>query len=113
MDSNVVCKYSMFKVAGNSMDNGKRGSFENGDSVYAKQFEMDEFRNEILNDIGSYWIFDTIYGLQFGQVMELGDRILCHTLNPDYNNFYVILDEVKTVYRIMKLQPKTVYYGKN
>lgn len=28
MDSNVVCKYSMFKVAGNSMDNGKRGSFE-------------------------------------------------------------------------------------
>ena len=111
MATELEKSYTVFTVTGNSMDNGKRKSFENGDTVYTHQFEIGEFKDTINDDLGSYWVIETESGIQFGQVVGLdSNRILCHKLNPDYEDFNVELDSVITLYRVMKLQPKTVYY---
>lgn len=114
----VYCKENelkMFQVVGNSMDNGKRRSFEDGDTVYTKRVETSDFVRAIQGDLGSYWVICTDEGALLRQVISYDDEsgIHCKALNTQYDDLFVGLAEVRSMYRVMMLQPKTIYYTRN
>lgn len=110
--NNSEYQYTMFQVVGNSMDNGKRRSFEDGDTIYTKQVDTSDFARAIQCDLGSYWVICTDEGALLRQVVSYDDEsgIHCKALNTQYDDLFVGLAEVRSMYRVMMLQPKTVYY---
>lgn len=111
--NNSEYQYTIFSVVGDSMDNGKRKSFENGDTVYTKQVNKNEFEQSIQDDLDSYWVICTDNGVLLRQVVSYDNEsgIHCKALNTQYNDCFVGLEEVRSIYHVMKLQPKTIYYN--
>lgn len=111
--NNSEYQYTIFNVVGNSMDNGKRKSFENGDTVYTKQVETSEFAKAIQGDLDSYWVICTDNGALLRKVVSFNGEsgIHCKALNPEYEDCFIGLQEVKAMYRVMTLQPQTIYYN--
>lgn len=113
--NNSEYQYTIFNVVGNSMDNGKRRSFEDGDTIYAKQVDTSDFVQTIQSDLNSYWVICTDNGALLRQVVSYDDEsgIHCKALNTQYDDLFVGLAEVRSIYRVMMLQPKTIYYTRN
>ena len=113
--NNSEYQYTIFNVVGNSMDNGKRRSFEDGDTIYTKQVETSDFVQTIQGDLNSYWVICTDKSTWLRQVVSFDGEsgIHCKALNPKYDDSFVELSEVRSMYRVMMLQPKTIYYTRN
>lgn len=111
--NNSEYQYTIFNVVGDSMDNGNRKSFENGDTIYTKQIETSEFAKSIQGDLGSFWVRYTDKCTLLRQVVSYNSEsgIHCKALNPEYDSCVIGLQEVKAMYRVMMLQPKTIYYN--
>lgn len=110
--NNSEYQYTIFNVVGDSMDNGKRKSFEDGDTIYTKQVETSDFARAIQGDLGSYWVICTDEGALLRQVVSYDDEsgMHCKAINTQYDDLFVGLAEVRSMYRVMMLQPKTIYY---
>ena len=111
--NNTAYQYTLFTVKGDSMDNGKRNSFEDGDTVCTEQVETSGLAQAIQDAPGGYWVIATDKGTLLRQAVSCDHQCGIHlkALNPGYEDIFIPLEEVKAAYRVVKLQPKTVYYN--
>lgn len=105
-----------FEVVGNSMNNGTRSSFEEGDKLIVQPFDINEFRNTIGKDLNSFWMIETEQGILFRQVVEYDsarDMIKSHQLNTNiqYPDTFIKIGSITKVYRVVQLQCKPIHYG--
>lgn len=109
----IEYSYTAFKVMGDSMDDGTRFSFENGDTIFTKPVEIDKFKSLINNDLGSFWVIKIGEEVLFKQVVQDNeiDGLHCCSLNKSYNDLFVKIEDISGLYRVMQKQPKPVYYG--
>lgn len=105
-----------FEVVGNSMDNGTRSSFEEGDKLVVQLFDISDFRNSIGNDLNSFWVIEIKKGTLFKQIIGYDSRhdmIKCHSLNTNgqYPDAFIKVEDITKVYRVVQVQYKPIHYG--
>lgn len=100
----------IFKVAGDNMNDGTCERFEKGCYVLAKPFNIEVFKNSIANDLGSFWVIDTDKGYLLWQINEDVKEgcIICHSLNPEYQDIIIKLEEITNIWRVMESQTKVI-----
>lgn len=113
---NEIQEMIAFEVKGDSMDNGTRSSFEDGDRLMVKSFSIESFRNNINNDLNSFWVIETERGYLFRQIVEYDntrDAIRCHSLNVSgqYQDVFVEIRNITKVGRVIESQPKVICYN--
>lgn len=104
-----------FEVVGNSMDNGTRSSFEEGDKLVVRPFDINDFRNAIGNDLNTFWIIEINQSTLFKQIIEYDskyDMIKCHSLNTNgqYPDAFIKVEDITKVYRVVQVQYKPIHY---
>lgn len=103
-----------FEVTGNSMDNGTRFSFEEGDILIVQLFKINDFRNSINNDLNSFWVIEVEQGILFRQIVEHdNDTVKCHSLNTNgqYPDAFIKVEDIAKVYRVVQVHYKPINAG--
>lgn len=107
--------YMGFNVRGDSMDDGTRKSFAQGEIVLVRELDKHHWRDGLRINRYPYWViaFDNSILLKqiIDQDMETGD-ITCHSLNPspEFRDFTINLDDVQRIFYIVKKKtPDTAY----
>jgi hypothetical protein len=113
---NEIRKTIAFEVKGDSMKNGTRSSFEAGDRLIVKPFSIDDFRNNISNDLNSFWVIEIEQGFLFKQIVEYDntrDVIRCHSLNvsEQYQDTFVEIENITKIGRVIESLPKAKHYS--
>lgn len=99
--------YRAFVVRGDSMDNGLRGSFADGDILACRKLYQKHWRHRLHIHQHKYFVFVTSKGIQIKEVIEHRVEegiIVCHSLNPDkdkYPDFEISLADVREIYYVM------------
>lgn len=115
VDSIVRGKYFAFEVKGDSMDDGSRNSFEEGDRVLARELSHTHWKDGVRYKKYPYWVIVFDSSVLIKQIIdhntETGE-ITCHSLNksPEYCDFKLSLNKVRKLYNVVQKKPKTINY---
>ena len=104
--------YTAFKVVGDSMDDGTRSSFEEGDKLLV--VPVDDFRTSISGDQDSFWVIETGNDILFKQITgynKAADAVTCHSLNASYSDYQVLVNDIDRRYKVVQKQGRPIYYG--
>jgi plasmid maintenance system antidote protein VapI len=108
-------KYYAFEVKGESMDDGTRNSFEEGDVVLVRELDRLHWKDGLRFIDHPYWIvvFDSSVLIKqiVSQDLEKG-TITFHSLNPspEYSDFVLDMDKIRALYYVLQKKPKTIKY---
>lgn len=100
--------YLSFTVKGDSMDNGKKGCYSNGDVVTTKKLQLKHWESQLHLHRYNRFVIVTDEGISIKEVkshdVEKG-VIICHSLNEDkatYPDYEQKLSEVRDLYYVVK-----------
>ena len=104
--------YLSFDVKGDSMDDGSRGSLQDGDKVLVRELERDDWRNPLKYRDHPFWV--VVFGSSvlikqiISEDMESG-TITFHSLNPspEYCDFTLNIDDIRSLYYVIRVKPKS------
>ncbi|MFQ9070417.1 MAG: helix-turn-helix transcriptional regulator [Bacteroides stercoris] len=105
---------SAFEILGDSMDDGTRRSFAPGDELIVEPFNINDFKDSIGSDLGSFWVIQVGTCILVRQIVEYAnDTIKCHSLNPNgqYPDVLIKIEDITKIYRVIQKQEKAVHYG--
>lgn len=114
-DKIVHGKYFAFEVKGESMDDGTRNSFEEGDRILVRELDRLHWQNGLRFNDHPYWVvvFDSSVLIKqiVAQDLEKG-TITFHSLNPspEYSDFVLEMDKIRALYYVLQKKPKTIKY---
>lgn len=114
-DKIVHGRYLAFEVRGDSMDDGTRASFEEGDVVLVRELDRIHWRDGIRFKERPYWVvvFDSSVLIKqiVAQNRETGE-LTFHSLNnsPEYSDFKLNMDQIRALYYVLQKKPKTVNF---
>lgn len=108
-------KYFAFEVKGDSMDNGTRYSFEEGDIVLVRELDRIHWRDGLRFKEHPYWVvvFGSSVLIKQMVAQDLTEgKLTFHSLNPspEYADFTLDMDEVRALYYVLQKKPKTVMF---
>jgi len=88
-----------FEITGDSMENGTHESFEKGCYV---------FKENIANNLDSFWIIGRKDGYTLKQITQYTEEygIRCHSLNPEYQDFIMKLEDITCIFLVTASQTK-------
>ena len=107
--------YLAFEVKGESMDDGTRGSFEEGDIVLVRELERELWEGRLRFNDYPYWVVVFDSSVLIKQLIkhdeETGD-LTFHSLNPspEYADFTINMDKVRKLFYVIKKRPKDVEF---
>lgn len=102
-------RYFAFHVQGDSMDDGSRRSFENGDTVIVRELDRDDWRPHLHLKDWPYWVVCWGNCVRLKEITKQeGDIITLHSLNPspEYTDFTLDLNHVYRLFNVVQVQPK-------
>lgn len=107
--------YLSFEIKGDSMDDGTRESFEDGDRVLVRELDRVHWKDGLRYHKSPYWVivFDSSVLIKQIVNQDLNTGIItCHSLNtsPQYSDFQLNLDEIRKLYYVVQKKPKAVDY---
>lgn len=114
-DEIVHGKYLAFEVKGDSMDDGTRNSFEEGDIVLVRELGRQHWQDRFRFNDYPYWVivFDSsvLIKQMIAQNMETGE-LTFHSLNPspEYSDFTLNINEIRALYYVLQKKPKTIKF---
>lgn len=114
-DKLVHGHYLAFEVKGDSMDDGTRSSFEEGDVVLVRELDRIHWRDGLRFKEHPYWVvvFDSSVLIKqiVSQNLETGELVF-HSLNnsPEYSDFPLSMDRIRALYYVLQKKPKTVNF---
>ncbi len=111
----VQGEYYAFEIKGNSMDDGKRHSFEEGDIVLARKLEKNHWRDGLRIKQYPYWVIVFESSVLIKEIIDVDINtgvIICHSLNnsPEYSDFPLHLDKIRALYNVVQKNPKSIKY---
>lgn len=115
VDKIVHGNYMAFEVKGDSMDDGTRSSFEDGDIVLARELDRIHWRDGLKVNQRPYWVIVCKSSVLIKEVTEQNletGEITCHSLSdsPEYSDFTLNFDEIKRLFYVLQKKPKAVHY---
>ena len=114
-DKIVHGKYFAFEMKGDSMDDGKRNSFEEGDKILVRELNRTHWKDGLRFNDHPFWVvvFDSSVLIKqiIDQDLEKG-TITFHSLNPspEYSDFTLKMDDIRALYYVLQKKPKTVKF---
>ena len=108
-------RYFAFEVKGDSMDDGTRSSFEEGDIVLVRELDRIHWRDGLRYKEHPYWVVvfcsSVLIKQLVGQDLTAG-TLTFHSLNPspEYADFTLGMDEIRALYYVLQKKPKTVKF---
>ena len=114
-DKIVHGKYFAFEVKGESMDDGTRNSFEEGDKVLVRELSRIHWKDGLRYDDHPFWVvvFDSSVLIKqiVAQDLEKG-TITFHSINPspEYSDFILEMDKIRSLYYVLQKKPKTIKF---
>ena len=115
VDKTYHGKYMIFEAEGDSMDDGTRNSFEEGDVLLVRELGKQHWRDKFRFNDHPYWVivFDSsiLIKQMVAQNLETGD-LTFHSLNPspEYTDFILNVDRIRALYYVLQKKPKTVKF---
>ena len=114
-DKIVHGRYLAFEVRGDSMDDGTRASFEEGDIVLVRELDRIHWKDGIRFKDHPYWVVVFDSSVLIKQMVEQdleGGKITFHSLNPspEYADFTLNMDDIRALYSVLQKKPKTVKF---
>lgn len=114
-DRIVHGRYLAFEVKGDSMDNGTRESFEEGDVVLVRELDKSHWRDGLRYKDYPYWV--VVFGTSV-LIKQMTDcnldngMITLHSLNPspEFSDFSLPLDNVRALYYVLQKKPRIVKF---
>lgn len=108
-------KYLAFQVKGDSMDDGTRASFEEGDRVLVRQLYRQYWKENVRFSEHPFWVIATKAGVLLKQMVgqdTVQGTFTFHSLNPsvEYSDFTLNMDEINSLYYVLKKKAKEVAY---
>jgi len=109
-------RYVVFTVENDSMDDGSRNSFEEGDKIFVRELERPDWLPRLRYDKWKYWVVAFGNSVRLKQIINQDDHgnITLHSLNPspEFTDYTLNLDDVAHLFNVIRKIPKTVDYGK-
>lgn len=106
VDKNYHGKYRVFEVNGDSMDDGSRAAIYDKDKILCREVKRELWRSRLhIRD----WFFVIVHrydGVIVKQIVEHDvetGNIVCHSLNPLFENFTINLNDVMELYNVVKI----------
>lgn len=98
--------YRVFEVNGDSMDDGSRHSIFDKDKILCREVRRELWKNKLhIRD----WFFVIVHRTEGVTVKQITDhdvekgQIVCHPLNPLFEDFTLDLDDVVELYNVIKI----------
>lgn len=101
--------YAAFRVVGDSMDNGLRDSFEDGDKLLVLPVSIEELKE----GQSGFWVLEVGSSILFKQITKYdrgSETIVCHSLNPYYKDISVSVGQINKAYRVVQRRSKHTLY---
>ena len=106
VDKNYNGKYRVFEVDGDSMDDGSRSAIYDGDKILCREVKPDLWRNKLHYRDWYFVIAMRDNGVLIKQIVNHDvdtGNIVCHSLNPLFDDFEVNLNDVAELYNVIKI----------
>lgn len=108
-------KYLAFEVRGESMDDGTRDSFEEGDTVLVRELDRLHWIDGVRFKDYPYWIVVLDSSILIKQIVSQDLKqgtITFHSLNPspEYSDFTLYMDDIRALYYVLQKKPKIVKF---
>lgn len=98
--------YRVFEVNGDSMDDGSRHAIFDKDKILCREVRRDLWKNKLhIRD----WFFVIVHRTEGVTVKQIVDHdvekgeIVCHPLNPLFEDFKLSLNDVVELYNVIKI----------
>ncbi|MEN9917993.1 MAG: hypothetical protein RL662_429 [Bacteroidota bacterium] len=106
VDKHYRGSYRVFEVNGDSMDDGSRNAIYDKDKILCREIKPDLWRSKLhFRD----WFFVIVHrteGVTIKQITEHNvdtGNIVCHPLNPLFDDFILNLNDVMELYNVIKI----------
>ncbi|MDL2215306.1 hypothetical protein LJC00_03865 [Dysgonomonas sp. OttesenSCG-928-M03] len=106
VDKNYHGKYRVFEVNGDSMDDGSRNAIYDKDKILCREVKRDLWRSKLhIRD----WFFVIVHRTEGVTVKQITSHntetceIVCHPLNPLFEDFTLNLNDVVELYNVIKI----------
>ncbi len=108
-------QYWCFQVKGDSMDNGQRNSFEEGDHVLVRNLHRQYWKEPVRYKDHPYWVVVTKSSILLKQMVSQDlqtGTFTFHSLNPsvEYSDFKLNMDDINYLYYVLKKKAKEINY---
>lgn len=105
VDKSYKGKYRCFEIDGDSMDDGSRESICDKDVVLCREVKRDLWCNKLHYKDWNF-ILVTKEGILAKRIIHhdiITCNVICHSLNPMYEDFEICLNDVYELYNIIKI----------
>lgn len=106
VDRNYKGKYRVFEVEGDSMEDGSMYSICNGDKVLCREVKQEYWKTRLHYKDWFFVIVMREDGILTKQIISHdveNHKIVCHSLNPMFEDFEVDLADVAELYNVIKI----------
>jgi len=108
VDREYKGQYICFEVKGDSMDDGSKYSFDQGDIVLCREISRDYWKTKLhIKQWNAFVIVHQTEGILIKQIIDHDVEngiITIHSLNPLYEDRQIHLSEVKMLFNVVKMQ---------
>lgn len=108
VDKEYKGKYISFEVRGDSMDDGMKHSYEQGDILLCREIGCDYWKSRLhFNAWDAFVIVHKTDGIVLKQIVDHDVEkgiITCHSFNPIYPDFTVDLRDIAQLFNVVKQQ---------
>lgn len=103
--------YFAFRVSGDSMDNGMRKSFADGDTVLVRELPRDEWAPQLHISKWPFWVVCWDNNVRVKQIISQDTEagtITLHSLNPspEFCDFTIPLSSVSRLFNVIRHKPQ-------
>ena len=102
-------KYIAFEVRGDSMDDGTRQSYAQGDIVLCREVEMDMYKDAQMNFKHTDFVIVHNDGIIIKRIIAhdvLNHKITVHSFNPIFDDMVIDLADIKQLFSVILKQQK-------
>ena len=99
--------YMAFEVKGDSMDDGSRNSYEQGDIIICRQIAQHHWQNKLHINKYDFVIVHRTEGVLLKKIVghdTATGTLTLHSLNSLYDDFTVHLNEVAQIFNVIKVE---------
>lgn len=114
-DKIVHGNYLAFEIKGDSMDDGTRNSFEEGDIVLTRELDRVHWKDGLRFNDHPYWVVVFDNSVLIKQIISqdlANGTITFHSINPspEYSDFTLNMDDIRALYYVLQKKPKVIKF---
>ena len=99
--------YVAFEVKGDSMDDGTRNSYEQGDIIICRQIAQHHWQSKLHMHKYDFVIVHRTEGILLKKIVKhdtVNGKLTLHSLNALYDDFTINMNDVAQIFNVIKIE---------